>query len=253
MLMVDLCITSASLKLLGFLPRGTSKTKSLKSLIFIMKIKMRTKIEAFFFLCKDREIFPSFWAILRDPARTFHSEPRAQLNSLLHKAPLCQLHPTPALKTDFLQHHRADTCTPHSWNLEGMGKLILSCQRTSWSTSRAEHVAPSRQSPSDRAAQGWERRRRGTKTHKAALWESKSVSELWLLDLQSHRQPLACSIQLLLWDTECGDSEVWNEIQWKRSVNCRRIFSLLYKCHYYCNVIQLKKTKPVLAPNVISP
>lgn len=199
MLMVALCITSASLKLLGFLSRGTSKTNSLKLLIFIMKIKMRNEIEAIFSFQRQGH-FSSFWAIPRDPARTLNIEPRAQLNSLLHKAPSCQVHPTPALKTDLLQHHRANTCTPCSYHLRGVGKLILDCQGTVMVHFQSRACGCKQGC----AAQSWEGRRKSTKTHKAALWPSKSVSELWLLDLQSHRQPLACGIQLLLWDKVWG-------------------------------------------------
>lgn len=94
----------------------------------------------------------------------------------------------------------ANTCTPCSYHLRGVGKHILDCQGTVMVHFQSRACGCKQGC----AAQSWEGRRKSTKTHKAALWQSKSVSELWLLDLQSHRQPLACGIQLLLWDKVWG-------------------------------------------------
>lgn len=250
MLMMYLCITSASLILLEFLSWGISKTNSLKLLIFIMKIKMRNMIEAFFFP-KDNEIFllpelfceiqPEQWASC--PAEL----PPAQSSFV----------PVPP------------SSSSENWSPPApLGKHVHSLQVPPWEDGKTCPGLPKNSHDPLPEQSMWlqagkanlnvlhgagREGGKGTESHKAALWEFKSVSEPQLLDLQSDRQPLVCGIQLLLWDTECGDTEVWNEIQQERSVNCRRIFSLLYKCNYYCNVIQLKIIQPVLAPNVISP
>lgn len=109
-----------------------------------------------------------------------------------------------------LQHHWAHTCTPCRYHLWGMGKPVLHCQNT------VMVCFQSRACGCKQAKPVWVRctelggKEDRHKDPQSCFVEFKSVSELQLLNLQSDRQPLACGIQLLLWDTECGDTEVWD-------------------------------------------
>lgn len=154
------------------------------------------KIKRSPFSFSEKWDFSSFWTVLKDPVKTFHSKPHAQLNSLLHKSPLCQFHPAPALKTDLLQHHRANICTPCRYQLRGTGKPVLGCQR-------AALVHLQSRACGSRRLGGKEERH---KEPQSCFVGFKSVSELPLHDLQSHRH-VAASFSL--------GHRVWGHRAWK--------------------------------------
>lgn len=118
------CSNDASLKLLE-LSKGISKSNCLKLLIFIIKIKMRKQIEAFF---SKTVRFLTFWTILRDPAKALHTWASCSAEFTPAQS-LYQLHLTSTLKTNLFQNHWANACPPHGYHFCGMGKPNVACQR----------------------------------------------------------------------------------------------------------------------------
>lgn len=204
-----------------------------------------------FFFQRQRD-FPSFWTILRDPAKTFHTQVSCPAEFPPAQSPFVQVPPQLQLwKLISLQHHWAHTCTPCRYHLWGMGKPVLHCQNT------VMVCFQSRACGCKQAKPVWVRcTELGGKEDRHKDPQSCFVEFNLCLSCNS----LTCSQTGSPWHVafsfSSGTRSVGTlrfEIQRETAVKCRRIFSLLCKCNYYCNVIQLKITKPVLAPNVISP